>query len=77
MKGFKGTTDDRQQTTVNKIICRGLWSVVCGLIFILFFASATSFNLISTYQTQANTVAVDNFSNFYTAADNNIYKYTA
>ena len=38
--------------------------------------SATSFNLISTYQTQANTIAVDNFSNFYTAADNSIYKYS-
>jgi hypothetical protein len=52
-------------------------SCVLALMSCVLLESATSFNLISTYQTQANTVAVDNFSNFYTAADNNIYKYSS
>ena len=40
------------------------------------FLSATSFTLISTYDTKANSMAVDNFGSFYTASDNGVLKFS-
>jgi hypothetical protein len=47
----------------------GVWCVMC-------LCSATSFTLINTYDTKANLVTVDNFRNFYAAADNKLYKFS-
>lgn len=52
-------------------------SVLCALCSMFLFIAATNFTLISSYDVKANTMAVDNFGNFYTAANNGIMKYSA
>jgi hypothetical protein len=47
----------------------GIWCALC-----LSFSS--SFTFISSYDTNATMVAVDNFSNFYTAGGTKLFKYS-
>jgi len=42
----------------------------------LFFEASTSFTFINSYQVKANTLTVDNFSNFYVAGDNKLLKFS-
>lgn len=51
-------------------------SIVYCLTSIIFFISATSFSLLNSFDTKANIIAVDNFSNFYTASNNGILKFS-
>ena len=37
---------------------------------------STTFSLISSYETKATVLTVDNFSNFYTSADNRLFKFS-
>jgi hypothetical protein len=47
----------------------GLWAVLC-------LSFSTTFSFIGTYETKANFIAIDNFSNFYTANDNQLLKFS-
>ncbi len=47
----------------------GVWVVLC-------MSFSTSFSFIGTYETKANFIAIDNFSNFYTATDNKVFKFS-
>ena len=51
------------------LVLFGLWAALC-----LSFSS--SFTFIGTYETKANLIAIDNFSNFYTADDNRVFKFS-
>lgn len=51
-------------------------SVICALCSV-FFISATNFSLINTYNTKANSMAIDNFGSFYTASNNSVLKFSA
>lgn len=48
---------------------------LCSLIFVL-CSSTPDFVLLNTYSTKANLVAVDNFSNFYSASNNSVLKFS-
>lgn len=65
-------TDGRQQTTV-----KGSSTYMAGLaiVALLCISMATGFRLISTYDTKAKSLAVDNFGNFYTMSDNKVLKF--
>ena len=52
----------------NKLLF-GLWAVLC-------LSFSTTFSFIGTYETKANFIAIDNFSNFYTADDNHLFKFS-
>jgi len=46
-----------------------LWAALC-------LSFSTTFSFIGTYETKANFIAIDNFSNFYTSDDNHLFKFT-
>lgn len=50
--------------------------VLLGLCLVLCTSFAASFTFIGTYETKANFIAIDNFSNFYTASDNTLLKFS-
>jgi hypothetical protein len=54
-----------------------LLSCVLCVVSICFFAATTSFSLINTYDTKANSIAVDNFGSFYTASNNGVLKFSS
>ena len=47
----------------------GLWVMLC-------LSFSTTFSFIGTYETKANFIAIDNFSNFYSADDNRLFKFS-
>ena len=47
----------------------GVWLAMC-------MSFSASFSFIGTYETHANFIAIDNFSNFYTATDNTLLKFS-
>lgn len=47
-----------------------LWAALC-------MSFSTSFSFIGTYETKANFIAIDNFSQFYTADDNRLFKFSS
>jgi hypothetical protein len=47
----------------------GLWALCC-------LSFSTTFSFIGTYQTKANFIGIDNFSNFYAADDNHLFKFS-
>jgi hypothetical protein len=47
-----------------------VWAMLC-------LSFATSFSFIGTYETKSNFIAIDNFGSFYTAADNQLAKFSA
>ena len=53
--------------------------VLSGVCLLLFgvFVCATSFSLLNSYDTKANSLAVDNFQSFYSAADNSVLKFSS
>lgn len=54
-------------------------NVVLSIVYCLtsiVFLSATSFSFINTYDTKANSMAVDNFGNFYAASNNDVLKFS-
>ena len=56
---------------------RGSLAKVFWLMVIIFFVSASfAFSLINSYETKANLLTVDNFSNFYSASDNGVIKFS-
>lgn len=63
----------RSQESGIKRITHLSWLLVLGYCILVSFAS---FKPINTYQTKANQIAVDNFGNFYTAADNRVLKFS-
>jgi hypothetical protein len=52
--------------------------VVCVLVVCLglFIHATVSFTLVSSYETRANVLTVDNFSNFYSSEDNRLLKFS-
>lgn len=54
----------RSLVLIGAILCLGSWSLQGG------------FRLISSFATKANALALDNFGNFYTVANNRIEKYS-
>src|SRR6185369_10870929 len=61
-------------------VVNGQWSMVNGLAAILFVLCAlsfTSFSLINSFDTKANSMAVDNFGSFYTASDHAVLKFSS
>lgn len=56
------------KTVVLPIVC-------CSLA--VAFVCATSFSLLNSYDTKANSIAVDNFQSFYSASDNSVLKFSS
>lgn len=56
-----------RQVVLSCVLCLVSW--IC-------LVSTTSFSLINSYETKANIIAVDNFSNFYTASNNGVLKFS-
>lgn len=55
-----------------KTLMYGLLCLAC-----MVAVSATTFSLISTYDAKANSMAVDNFGNFYAATNNDVLKFSS
>ena len=66
---FKGKGIFRSVKSKGSIVFLGLWLLLC-------MSFATSFSFIGTYETKANFIAIDNFSNFYTSSDNKLFKFS-
>lgn len=49
--------------------------ILCSLLLAL--CSFGSFSLINSFNTKANSIAVDNFSNFYSSSNNSVLKFSA
>ncbi len=52
-------------------------ALLAGLIVGFACAFAAAFTLLNTYNTKANSMAVDNFGNFYSASNNEVIKFSA
>lgn len=63
---------DSKHTTIKK---KALYTMAAAIVGVLCMAMAAGFTLINTYDTKAKSLAVDNFGNFYTMADNRILKF--
>ncbi|MDB5283513.1 MAG: hypothetical protein JWO06_2588 [Bacteroidota bacterium] len=61
-------------TLASCISSRSCLLILCSCIFL---QARNSFSLISTYETKATVLTVDNFSNFYTSADNRLFKFSS
>jgi len=48
----------------------GLWAMLC-------VSFSSTFTFIGTYETKANFIGIDNFSNFYTSDDNHLFKFSS
>ncbi len=53
-----------------------VWVIGVCLLSVFSFISTISFSLVSLYETKASQITVDNFSNFYTASNNRIIKFS-
>jgi hypothetical protein len=64
LKSYRKIVDNNVVLSI--VYC--LTSIIC--------LSATSFTFINSYDTKANSMAVDNFGNFYSASNNEVLKYS-
>lgn len=53
--------------------CKALW---CSIIFFILSSFTTGYTLVSSYRTNAGSIAIDNFGNFYAAAPNSVLKFS-
>lgn len=64
--------DYRPQTAGKRKV---LYALAIAIVAVVCTSMAVGFTLINTYDTKAKALAVDNFGNFYTMADNRILKF--
>ena len=69
----KQTQDTRHKTQDRGKSFLGSWFLILGSCLLL---SSSNFSLISSYETKATVLTVDNFSNFYTSAENRLFKFS-
>ncbi|MES2620032.1 MAG: hypothetical protein V4615_04200 [Bacteroidota bacterium] len=55
---------------------RFVLTIALCLLSCILFISTTSFSFLNTFETKASIIAVDNFSNFYSASNNGILKFS-
>lgn len=61
--------------TLSGIVKQGKTVIVLSVFAVLCMSMVAGYSLLNTYSTKAKSLAVDNFGNFYTMADNRILKF--